>query len=222
MVLDSKLVASRAAPSDPLPAGTLIVLDQMPGFVSVDDRSDYLNQHGYWPSFNVPSNEFIFNVSNQWALVNEYGGAAGAGAFYTWNATCRHNIFNRDAPGVSNLASMQRLMRYNAFQTDPLSTQGCKPGYSTPFCAIASRGDLGDKDGSHFVIPLGFGDNVALDAKLASAVSVAGGSSAWWAQASPTHDTQPAFSWAPTAPFNVLHGSQPVTFDFGWTQMAWD
>lgn len=221
MITDTKLFASRAKPSDPLPAWTLTVADQMPGFVSVDDRTSWLNTVGYWPSFNVPSNDFIFNISNQWALVEQYGGLSGAGAFYAFNTTCRRQIFDRDAPKVTDLASMQAIQRYNDYQNDPLSGQGMAPGYKTPFCAISSRGDLGDTDPSHAVIPgLGHGDNAGIDSKIASAKSVAAGSNNFWAQSGPTHDQQKVFTWA-TEPFDVLHGSQPAAFNFGWEEVTW-
>lgn len=55
--------------------------------------------------------------------VEQYGGVTGAGAYFSWNYTVRHNIFARDAPGVTDIDGMKKIMRYNDFQHDPLSTQ---------------------------------------------------------------------------------------------------
>ncbi len=47
----------------------------------------------------------------------------------------RARIFRRDAANVTCLADMKRLLRYNRFQTDPLSG-------GNPAAAIAARYDL--------------------------------------------------------------------------------
>jgi hypothetical protein len=91
----------------------------------------------------VPSDPFIFNISDGWKLVDEYGGPNGAGAYYTFANTSRANIFRRDAPGVRNESGLARIIRYNDFEHDPLSRQGCgqNPPYA-PTNAIADRSDL--------------------------------------------------------------------------------
>lgn len=52
-------------------------------------------------------------------------------------------IFGRDAPGVNDTDSMATIMRYNDYQQDPFSREGCgvnPPSY--PAEAVASRADL--------------------------------------------------------------------------------
>lgn len=66
------------------------------------------------------------------------------GPWFSWNNTARANIFRRDAPNVVDQAGFQRLIRYNDFQNDPLSTQACE-GRNPPSSAenaIAARDDL--------------------------------------------------------------------------------
>ncbi len=50
-------------PGKPLVAGTLWVLDQVPGYVESDDVTAVLTQQGYWASYNTPYFPKIYNVS---------------------------------------------------------------------------------------------------------------------------------------------------------------
>lgn len=43
----------RFTPRAPLQAGLLTVMEQLPGYVAVADRTADL-ERGYWPSYNVP------------------------------------------------------------------------------------------------------------------------------------------------------------------------
>lgn len=212
----------------PLP-GLLTVVEEMPGHISSIDRTDVLISQAFWPSYNVPSDPFIFNISGAQALVDKYGGASGAGAYFTFANTSRANIFRRDAPGVVDEAGFRRIMRYNNFKHDPLSGQGCgvNPPYA-PANAIADRSDLAAKGGSSdYVIPgLAFGDAAAVDAKYTlfswiAAADVAGGALPLAAIAGPTNDQQPTFSWANTTLKGVPHEGHPVVWDFGWVRQPW-
>jgi hypothetical protein len=51
-----------------------------------------LSGQGYWPSYNVPSDPFIFNISGQQELVDKHGGVTGAGAFFPFLNTSRRTI----------------------------------------------------------------------------------------------------------------------------------
>ena len=46
----------------PLPDGIFVVSEQLPGFYAVGDQTQRL-QFGYWPSYNVPFYEQIYNLS---------------------------------------------------------------------------------------------------------------------------------------------------------------
>lgn len=219
MVVDT----NRFTPGAALVPGTLTVVEEMPGHMSVVDRTAELAA-GFWPSYNVPSDPAIFNVSGQWALVEQYGGPQGDGAWFTYANTSRARIFARDAPGVVDEATLRRIMRYNKFQTDPLSTQGCgahPPSSATN--AIADRSDLNDAKGDYVIPDLGYGDSAAIDAKytLASWVRGAGaGGLPLAAQAGPTYDDQAPFSFSASA-LDVPHAGMVDTWKYEWVRQPW-
>ena len=62
---------------------------------------------GYWPSYNVPYYERVFNLSGYPDKVKK------AGLHYSYQLAPRAKIFRRDAGKVSGIESMKRIMRYN-------------------------------------------------------------------------------------------------------------
>ena len=191
----------------------------MPGYIVAADQTALLQAQGYFSSFNVPFYPEIFNVSNQWALVEQYGD------FFSWGATSRARIFDREAPKVADMDGMKAVMRFNDYQTDPLSTMGCStaPGQPTHSAvnAISDRADLNVKGATYTVPDVGYGDSAGIDSKIASALQTRGGRLGVWAQCGPTHDVQPAFSWANTTLTALRHASQPTVFAFDWVELAW-
>jgi hypothetical protein len=217
MVADAKLFT----PGKPLPANFFVVADQMPKYIGVSDRTEYIIENGFWPSFNVPSDEFIFDVSNQDALVAKYG------PFFSWTDTARHNIFRRDAPGIVDLPSMQRMMRYDNFTHDPLATQGLANDPPTSGCeTISARADLNPENGTYLIPDVGYGNLAGIDSKITSVVAlkaaVAGtGPLTVWAQSGPSYDSQPAFSWANTTLRGINNAGQPTVWNFPWVTFTW-
>lgn len=127
-------------PGQPLAPGLLTVLEQMPGVIVWSDHTPHLltpqqGGEGYWASYNRISVPELFTLTNQTALVLEYG------PHFSYNGTSRAVIFRREQAGVVDEASLAKLMRYNEFQTDPEGPQGCTNGASASN-AIAERGDL--------------------------------------------------------------------------------
>jgi hypothetical protein len=59
MVTDFKLFA----PQKTLPPNTFWIAEQIPGYIHSGDMTDHLNKFGYWPSYNIPYFEDIFEVS---------------------------------------------------------------------------------------------------------------------------------------------------------------
>lgn len=225
MVLDSNLFT----PSSPPSPNFLTVIEEMPGNIRVHDRTSALTGggedssfwgKGIWASYNVPSDPFLFNISGQQKLVEEYGGVTGAGAFFSFLNTSRANIFRRDAPGITDLEGMRRVMRWNEFKTDPLSRLGCgiNPPYS-PSNAISDRSDLAQKKGDYKIPDLGHGDSAGIDAKI-TALSwltkerVQAGDLSIYAQSGPTiTQSCPVFSFS-TAGVKVDHQGYPDVWDF--------
>ncbi|XP_063769352.1 putative phospholipase B-like 2 isoform X2 [Pseudophryne corroboree] len=126
-----------------VPSGLLTILEQIPGMVIAEDKSDLLYQTGYWASYNVPYFTEIFNASGQAALVEQYGD------WFSYSKTPRAQIFHRNQTFVQDLSSMVKLMRYNDFLHDPLSRcESCTPKQNGEN-AISARSDLNSANGTY-------------------------------------------------------------------------
>lgn len=226
MVVDSNLFT----PGTPPPANTLTVLEEMPGNIAVRDGTPYLRgDAGYtlwdasaWASYNVVFDPRLFVLSGAQQLVDEYGGVTGPGAYFSLLNTSRANIFRRGAAGVHDLASMQALIRYNEFTTDPLSRLGC--GNQPPFSAtnaIADRSDLNAKNGDYVIPDLGHGDSAAIDAKVTllswvKQAQLTKGELPLVAQSGPTISAScPTFAFS-NATVKVGHEALPDVYNFPW------
>eukprot|EP00455_Lapot_gusevi_P032362 TRINITY_DN3529_c0_g1_i3.p1 TRINITY_DN3529_c0_g1~~TRINITY_DN3529_c0_g1_i3.p1 ORF type:complete len:535 (-),score=171.08 TRINITY_DN3529_c0_g1_i3:144-1748(-) len=208
LVVDYKLFTA----GQPLQPNTVWLLDQIPGYIDSQDITALLNQMSYFPSYNVPYSPTIFNISGFWPDVNRFGD------WFTYDKCPRANIFRRDHTKVNSLETMQRLMRYNDFQHDPLAACDCQPPYSAEN-AISARSDLNPANGTYPFSSLGFRSHGSTDAKMTSSKLVPSLSS--YAVCGPTHDQQPVFQWS-TSPFQTLpHHGHPDRFDFDWTEISW-
>lgn len=161
-----------------------------------EDKTDFLNQNQYWPSYNVPYFSYIYNISGYLAYYEKYGD------LYSYSKTPRAQIFTRDHSNVKDLSSMQWILRYNNWRYDPLSL-------GSPALAISSRYDLITNSTNVF---LQAGASGGIDTKITnfrlfkefSAVAISG----------PTYYEQPAFQWKDWP--NIAHAGQPEVFNFGW------
>lgn len=63
---------------------------------------------GYWPSYNVPFHEKIYNMSGYAAYVKKYG------LDYSYELAPRAKIFRRDQGKVIDMGTMKSIMRYNS------------------------------------------------------------------------------------------------------------
>lgn len=226
MIVDAKLFS----PGTPPPAHTLTVLEELPGNIAVHDRTPELRgDAGHelwggaaWASYNVISDERLFELSGAQLLVDQYGGITGPGAYFSWLNTSRANIFRREAASVVDLPSMQRVIRYNEFKTDPLSRLGC--GSAPPYSAtnaIADRSDLNEKKGDYVIPDLGKGDSAGIDAKITllswlKGARVADGELPLAAISGPTITAScPVFAFS-NASVKAPHAGLPDVFDFPW------
>lgn len=117
--------------------GILTVVDQMPGLVVGRDMTGMLfpaTRHsegqGYFPSYNVPVFEEVFNYAEYPQAIAQQGGE-----MLDYNHCVRAQIFRQRCPNVSSVQDAQFLIQYNDYKHDPIS-QG------NPLYAIASRVDL--------------------------------------------------------------------------------
>ncbi|KAK3787397.1 hypothetical protein RRG08_032354 [Elysia crispata] len=111
----------------------LWVAEQIPGLVVADDLTDILRA-GYFPSYNIPFFEEIYNKSGYPQMAKK----PGVGQTYSYQLAPRAKIFRRDQGSVKDLESMKAIMRYNDFKHDPYAG-------GSPWGAVCSRGDLDPK-----------------------------------------------------------------------------
>jgi hypothetical protein len=124
IILDYKLFT----PKKPLKPNTLWIVEQMPGYCHKADVTQTLG-FGYWPSYNIPYFEDVFNRSGFPSAVEKVGD------WFSYELAPRAKIFRRDHHKVQSLEEMLKMIRYNNWQHDPFSD-------GNPANAISSRMDL--------------------------------------------------------------------------------
>ncbi|PRP75486.1 hypothetical protein PROFUN_10664 [Planoprotostelium fungivorum] len=175
--------------------GTLWVVEQIPGYLYGQDQSEHLQRTGYWASYNIPYYPFVYNISGYTQLNDTTNSSS-------YENCARAKIFRRDHNKVVDLDSMKDMMRYNEYQTDPLSLGDACRG-------IAARCDLNVGNEPHSLNGRSaFG---AIDGKIA----VAGEGMRAHIVSGPTWDYQPPFAWTKQWENHTRIGL-PKVFDFPW------
>ncbi len=129
----------------------LWIVEVLPCYSRAQDVTDLLRAEGQFASYNMPLFPDIRDLSGTTAMEAKFGDVFS-------HANCpRAKIFRRDLPGALSLADMQRLMRSNDWEHDPLSQ-----GYAD--LQIAARHDL-DASGGNLSTPCCGG---ATDSKVTS------------------------------------------------------
>ncbi|XP_033975809.1 LOW QUALITY PROTEIN: phospholipase B-like 1 [Trematomus bernacchii] len=108
--------------------GALTVVEQIPGKVMHSDQTQALRR-GYWPSYNIPFHEEIYNLSGYSAMWKRYG------EDFSYDLCPRAKILRRDQAKVFDLSSLKHIMRYNNYKRDPYSK-------GHPCKTICCRNDL--------------------------------------------------------------------------------
>lgn len=108
--------------------GALTVVEQIPGLVQSSDQTQALRL-GYWPSYNIPFHENIYNLSGYPKMWQDYG------ELFSYDLCPRAKIFRRDQSSVTDLASLKYIMRYNNYKKDPYTNKD-------PCKTICCRNDL--------------------------------------------------------------------------------
>lgn len=159
------------------------------------DQTSILVNTSYWPSYNIPFYSFIYDISGYPKAFAEYGD------IYSYRMCPRAQIFRRDHHKVVDHNTMKSIMRYNDWQTDPLSLgNSCN--------SISSRCDLNPPSNAAYLGAFG-----AIDAKIADSKDVKDMKTL--AVAGPTWDSQPVFAWTEEWD-SVPHYAQMQVFDFDW------
>ncbi len=148
-------------------------------------------------SYNIPYFPFVYNISGYIPFFEKYGNT------YSHDHCARANIFRRDQGAVQTLDDMKRIMRYNRWQTDPLSLQDSTRG-------ISARADLNspwvNNNPLNSYSPFG-----AIDSKITSNLLAPSRSSA--VVAGPTWESQPVFAWTGQWEYEPHYG-HPDVFAF--------
>ena len=156
---------------------SLMIIEQLPGYTETHDVTSYL-KNGYWPSYNVPFSEYIFNISEHPQIIKKFNYSYSL----DYKECARAKIFKKNQGAIHSNEDFKRILRYNDYQNDELSLN-----YSV--LAIASRGDLNTTNSSCFG---------ATDAKFLSVKELLENKNKIYIIAGPTNDQQPTFSWKNT------------------------
>ncbi|KAB0351164.1 hypothetical protein FD754_016021 [Muntiacus muntjak] len=189
MVLDLKKVNLNHS----LDEGTLYIVEQIPTCVEYSEQTAVLRR-GYWPSYNIPFHEKVYNWSGYPILVKNLG------LDYSYDLAPRAKIFRRDQGKVTDMESMKYIMRYNNYKEDPYSK-------GDPCNTICCREDLNSLNPS----PGGCYDTKVADIYLASKYKA-------YAISGPTvQGGLPVFHWSR---FNkTLHEGMPEAYNFDFITM---
>jgi len=187
-----------------LQAGTLWVLEQIPGYVESRDVTPLLQADTYWGSYNLP----VFAEINKRSMFKAY--AKKHGEVLKYKRAPRGKIFAREQSSITDINGMKKVMRYNKYQTDPES-EGC-PGQT-----IAARHDLPSLGKKQCDVTRRL--NGATDAKITTYQMAR--HHAAWLQTGPTHDDQKPFDWTQhQSHAKKKPSSLPDRYTFGWGVVA--
>jgi hypothetical protein len=121
--------------------GFLWLAEQLPGALPARDLTA-LVANGYAAAYNVPLDKRIYDAAGYPAAAAEAARVAPRDLSYatpsrylSYQTAPRAELFRRDQGLVQSVRDAQRLMRSNAYRTDPLSG-----GF--PVAAVCARGDL--------------------------------------------------------------------------------
>ena len=173
---------------------TLRIIEQIPKYTETVDVTDYLRK-GYWPSYNVPFIDKIYNDSGYTIVDNEN---------IKYTQCPRAKIFKRDQDTIKTSEDFKKFMRYNDYQHDNFSE-------GDPYSTIAARGDLRTKFKSC---------HGAIDVKFVSVKELLEGKNIAHIISGPTNDQQETFSWNNTScesnPDKLTHVGHNDIWNFPW------
>jgi len=198
MVVDYK----KFQPGQPIPDGTLFVLEQVPEINHNADMSGRLREKGFWSS----ENRAYFPDARQVAGFAEAEDMHGK--LFSADHNPRANIFAATEASVNSLNDMRAEMRRNRW---PHEVDGGPE--NTPDHAISARSDLAKENAS---------PNGGVDAKVADSCMV--NQIAIDAICGPTED-QKVFAWTDPTTHKELwpgtsHEGLPDSYNFPWVRMT--
>jgi hypothetical protein len=200
-VLDLKLID---VDNNKIENNALWIVEQIPGYTESADVTHIL-KYGYWPGYNSAYFPSIRKQAGYDSTLEQHPELRDSLDYQT---CARANIFRRDQAKVTDFESYKHLMRYNKYQSDPLSK-------NNPALSIAARKDLDT------IKPDCRG---ATDAKVASIRDIKGKSKKTITVISgPTTESQTPFDTVNSQCISANKGKfvfngLPEKFNFGWVQ----
>uniref|UniRef100_A0A1I7W5E7 Phospholipase B-like n=2 Tax=Loa loa TaxID=7209 RepID=A0A1I7W5E7_LOALO len=196
---------------EPPPNDLLWVLEQAPGLIIAHDMTWFLKNYSYWPSYNIPYFDTISEITG-------FKQKGQLSDWYKWESCPRAKIFNRDHYKVTNLDSLQKLMRYNDYKHEKFSKCKCIPPYSAE-ASISTRGDLNPANGTYEISGMGHRNHGSIDYKGTNYQLFKNLRFKAWG--GPTYDPLPVFSWA-TTDIRAKHYGQPIVWQFKEIETQWE
>jgi hypothetical protein len=204
MILDmNEFVPGNKNPSP----GLFTVLEEIPGYIHTEDMSSTLYDQQFWSSYNIPYFPSTYDLSGNNAVC-KIGLKLNNNSDNCYNSAPRAKIFNQQYSTVSDITSMQYMINYNEWQSDPNSADD-------PCKAIACRRDLEPDVMSRY--PSG-----GLDGKVSSilsAIKSSHPSPLIYGRVGPTSDDQIPFCWSSLSE-DYVHNGHPDCFEFNWSLLA--
>ena len=182
----------------------IYVLEQTPGSIVSHDLSTYLEDKGYYASFNRAFFSETKESLNQQLLNNLYGDA------FDYEGGVRKEIFKRLDGNVNTFEDVQKVLRYNGYGKE--GTMGDKADFYDPSHGISSRFDLSDMK----VLSGGIDTKVTNWERITrnTAMTISG----------PTVDGDKLsiFKWKDFPNIDMAHEGVPDAFDFDWKEIGPD
>ena len=200
MILDLNLIDLK---NKTIPEKSFMIIEQIPGEMEITDVTDVLKERGYWPSYNIPYSEKLYNICGYPEILNDTEKIPN----YDYNNCSRANIFRREQKNIKNIEDFKNMMRYNDYKND-------KESNNEPSLTIACRYDLrSELERQHC-----YG---ATDVKFSSVKDLKEGKNNMYLISGPTNVQQPTFSWDNTTceshnPGRYYHEGTPQTWNFPW------
>ena len=185
-----------------IPEKSLMIIEQIPEEVEVNDVTQQLKNKYYWPSYNVPYSKYFYKKCGFQDIIDQNAEYA---AFMDYNRCSRAKIFERDHKNIKTMEDFKHLLRYNDYENDKLSNKD-------PSLTIACRQDLAKEDNIC---------NGATDVKFVSVKELLEGKINAHIISGPTNEQQPTFSWSTTTctknfPDKWYHEGVVDTWNFDW------
>ena len=93
----------------------LMIIEQIPKYTEIADVTDYLRK-GYWPSYNVPFINKIYNDSGYKVITKD-----GLSDNIQYTQAPRAKIFKRDYSNINSNEDFKKFIRYNDYKNDNYS-----------------------------------------------------------------------------------------------------